>query len=434
MDGPPHHPSSISLEAFSERSDSSPRRPPSSPAKSIDKPTSPVKSPPRRPSPEKKAAPSKSPVQSPTRSPPRPPPASHPSPSHDQVKSSEGEEETPAQPQQDEGRGKAAAAASGGGEGNEQPDKETALREKLQQRRPAKIVRPAATTGQSPPQAVATPTGGENGQARNKRLAKNARSCTVRVDGFIRPFRLPAAKELLESKGGEKLGEDCFWMNNIKTHCYATFQTEEAAARAREALEGIVWPETHGGTLRADFAAETAADAAKGVVPAKSPRGPVPTEGATGGSGGGGGAFSGREGEYTLTLKRDLSSRLGPPVSRQGSLADNGAEEAAGVGVGRGFHADIAGAKKKRELGPSPERARKVTKLEGEGEAPGTSRRGGAPNLDELFRSTKAQPKLYWQPVAEDQVAVKRTKVESNLKRNLDPGGRPYHDPRDDER
>lgn len=49
-----------------------------------------------------------------------------------------------------------------------------------------------------------------------------------------------------------------FWMDAIKTHCYATFESEECAARAREALWGLRWPDERGGLLKAEFAATTA--------------------------------------------------------------------------------------------------------------------------------------------------------------------------------
>lgn len=62
----------------------------------------------------------------------------------------------------------------------------------------------------------------------------------------------------MEAKGGGPLVEGGFWMNMIKTHCYATFASEEAAARAREELWGLRWPDERGGLLKAEFADTTA--------------------------------------------------------------------------------------------------------------------------------------------------------------------------------
>ena len=54
--------------------------------------------------------------------------------------------------------------------------------------------------------------------------------------------------------GGPLVADTGFWMNAIKTHCYATFESEACAARAREALYGLKWPDERGGSLTAEFA------------------------------------------------------------------------------------------------------------------------------------------------------------------------------------
>ena len=48
--------------------------------------------------------------------------------------------------------------------------------------------------------------------------------------------------QLLEDKAGAPVLEGGFWMNSIKTHCYATFDGKEAAERAMAALQGLQWP------------------------------------------------------------------------------------------------------------------------------------------------------------------------------------------------
>jgi len=254
------------------------------------------------------------------------------------------------------------------------------------------------------------------------------------VDGFVRPFRLPAAQELLESRGGEKLGDGCFWMNGIKSHCYATFQTLEAAERAREALDGIQWPEM-GGILSSDFAEQTAAEIAKGVVPIPSARSGAGattaaiafSSTATTTTGG----FGGAAGE--LKRSGSLSARLGPPVD---PLSGSGHS-----GLLHSDKEDSSFTRRKRELGPSPDRPSKATKLgDGGGRIAAAGGGSGGPgrgrevlNLDEIFRTTKVQPKLYWLPVVENKVSEKRSRREENLGRGLDAGGRPFHDPRGDD-
>jgi hypothetical protein len=83
--------------------------------------------------------------------------------------------------------------------------------------------------------------------------AKQAGSSALRVDNFLRPFTQKHLLALLREHG-ELAAEHGFWMNSIKTHCYVRFHHAEAAAAAREALWGLVWPPQHGKswvTLRA---------------------------------------------------------------------------------------------------------------------------------------------------------------------------------------
>ena len=62
-------------------------------------------------------------------------------------------------------------------------------------------------------------------------------------------------RQLMSLKGGGPLvPEHGFWMDGFKKHCYATFQSEECAARAREGLYGLKWPDERGGSLTAEFA------------------------------------------------------------------------------------------------------------------------------------------------------------------------------------
>lgn len=71
-------------------------------------------------------------------------------------------------------------------------------------------------------------------------------TCSVRVDGFVRPFRQSEAQQLLERHGSVRK----FWMDAIKTHCYVLFETVEQAAEARRALSGMTWPVTSDAKLK----------------------------------------------------------------------------------------------------------------------------------------------------------------------------------------
>ncbi|CAN0459517.1 unnamed protein product, partial [Ectocarpus sp. 8 AP-2014] len=54
--------------------------------------------------------------------------------------------------------------------------------------------------------------------------------------------RTSKPKQLLEEKAEAPVLEGGFWMDGIKTHCYATFDGKEAAERAMAALQGLQWP------------------------------------------------------------------------------------------------------------------------------------------------------------------------------------------------
>jgi apoptotic chromatin condensation inducer in the nucleus len=273
--------------------------------------------------------------------------------------------------------------------------------------------------------------------------AKNAVSCTIRVDGFKRPLRVPELKAYLAEKAGADMVEGGFWMDSIKTHCYATFPHSDNATAAREALHNQVWPE-RGGLLKADFSPHTAEDVKSGR--AAPPPAPAPASSAPSGPASGP-TPSPRTPAAQQATRSLLSMAIGQTLGTSGSLGS----------LGSGLKADKENelsTRRKRELGPSPDRVKRSrteesNSLASKGEdynslASGSSRvregerdrdrdreRSRAPpppppvKLDDLFRATKTQPKIYWLPVAEERVAVKRQrKAEAKGKAN----GRPAAD------
>eukprot|EP00466_Bigelowiella_natans_P007241 jgi/Bigna1/76600/fgenesh1_pg.42_\ len=105
-------------------------------------------------------------------------------------------------------------------------------------------------------------TGGSGGAA----SAGSARSPSraMRIDGFVRPFRVSDVRKLLEKHGNVVH----FWMDKIRTHCYTIFSSEEEAAQCKEALDGLVWSEGSVKTLKVLFVAvDEAIDAARPKLP-----------------------------------------------------------------------------------------------------------------------------------------------------------------------
>ncbi|GJS90245.1 calponin homology domain-containing protein [Tanacetum coccineum] len=72
---------------------------------------------------------------------------------------------------------------------------------------------------------------------------------SLRIDHFVRPFTLKAVQELL-GKTGKVVS---FWMDQIKTHCYVTYESVEEATETRNAVCNLQWPVYGGKLLMADF-------------------------------------------------------------------------------------------------------------------------------------------------------------------------------------
>ncbi|KAJ0703866.1 putative transcription regulator SAP family [Helianthus annuus] len=72
---------------------------------------------------------------------------------------------------------------------------------------------------------------------------------SLRIDNFLRPFTLKAVQEFL-GKTGTIVS---FWMDQIKTHCYITYASVEEAIETRNAVCNLQWPVNGGRLLMADF-------------------------------------------------------------------------------------------------------------------------------------------------------------------------------------
>ncbi|KAK8952419.1 hypothetical protein KSP39_PZI003699 [Platanthera zijinensis] len=80
-------------------------------------------------------------------------------------------------------------------------------------------------------------------------IPKKPATTSLRIDNFLRPFTLKAVQELLG-----KTGRVCdFWMDHIKTHCFVTYSSVEEATETRNAVYNLQWPPNGGRFLAADF-------------------------------------------------------------------------------------------------------------------------------------------------------------------------------------
>lgn len=79
-------------------------------------------------------------------------------------------------------------------------------------------------------------------------------STTIHLKNLVRPFTLGQLKQVLGKSG--KIVDDKFWMDKIKSHCFAVFETEDEAKEARQALHGTRWPSSNPKILSVEFATE----------------------------------------------------------------------------------------------------------------------------------------------------------------------------------
>lgn len=79
--------------------------------------------------------------------------------------------------------------------------------------------------------------------------SSKAPTTSLRIDRFLRPFTLKAVQELL-GKTGTVVS---FWMDQIKTHCYVTYSSVEEAVETRNAVYNLQWPANGGRLLIAEF-------------------------------------------------------------------------------------------------------------------------------------------------------------------------------------
>ncbi|CAH9078518.1 unnamed protein product [Cuscuta europaea] len=196
---------------------------------------------------------------------------------------------------------------------------------------------------------------------------------SLRIDNFLRPFTVKAVQELLG-----KTGNVCsFWMDNIKTHCYVTFSSVEEAMETRKAVYGLQWPTYGGRCLIADFVDPQDVKAHLEAGPSNPTAPPVSS---------------------TPAVPSPLQTLPQPalPPARQPSGPWEQVERPHPLSRQPPAH-DHRSTMKERVAGPPSTAAPKT-------ETP------PMPTLDELFRKTKAIPRIYYLPLTDEQVSVKLNK------------------------
>ncbi|KAJ0472178.1 putative transcription regulator SAP family [Helianthus annuus] len=216
-----------------------------------------------------------------------------------------------------------------------------------------------STTPKDAFQTVAKPAFSRSESTKSQDLPKarvvppssKAPTTSLRIDNFLRPFTLKAVQEFL-GKTGTVVS---FWMDQIKTHCYVTYASVEEAIETRNAVCNLQWPVNGGRLLMADFVDP---QEVKNRVdpPPPSPETPSTTTAAP--------LATVQPPQPSPRLKQPLPTPPPPPLSN-----------------------------------PPPARNRAPPPLE-KVDPPIVT-------LDDLFKKTRATPRIYYLPLSDEQVAAK---------------------------
>ncbi|KAL4919483.1 hypothetical protein BDW62DRAFT_179016 [Aspergillus aurantiobrunneus] len=211
--------------------------------------------------------------------------------------------------------------------------------------------------------------------------ALHVATAALYIDGLMRPLQPAALKNHLlsiASPPGKSPDPELivdFYLDPIKTHCFARFVDVSTASRARSFLHGTVWPkEKTRKNLFVDFIPEQKVqDWIQREESSRGRRGPPPRWEVT---------YDRRGDEVEAVLEEVGLKASGSHVER-GSAPKEFTHPPP-----RGPRAEME-ARDKRPSGPS--------------QASRSSQPGqGFKPLDELFKSTTAKPKLYYLPVPRD--------------------------------
>ncbi|XP_071914731.1 uncharacterized protein [Coffea arabica] len=195
---------------------------------------------------------------------------------------------------------------------------------------------------------------------------------SLRIDRFLRPFTLKAVQELLGKTGTVTN----FWMDQIKTHCYVSYSSVEEAVETRNAVYNLQWPPNGGRLLVAEFV-DPQEVKVRAEAPPQSPATPVSS---------GAGAPPVPQHVHPQPSPRPQLPKQQlpqPPLPPPPPLSN--------PPPSREHPASV---KERLTLPPPP---------------PPLPEKIDPPilTLDDLFRKTKATPRIYYLPLSDGQVAAK---------------------------
>ncbi|KAH6796666.1 SAP domain-containing protein [Perilla frutescens var. hirtella] len=202
---------------------------------------------------------------------------------------------------------------------------------------------------------------------------------SLRIDRFLRPFTLKAVQELLGKTGTVTN----FWMDHIKTHCYVAYSSVEEAVETRNAVYNLQWPPNGGRLLVAEFVdpqevkSRLEAPLASPATPSASTT-PTQTPSAA------------QPSPRQQSLKQQIPPPLPPPPLSNPPHVRERLHPSPREPLPR---EQPLPARDRLNLPPPPPLPEKV-------DPPIVT-------LDDLFRKTKATPRIYYLPLSDELVAAK---------------------------
>lgn len=197
---------------------------------------------------------------------------------------------------------------------------------------------------------------------------------SLRIDRFLRPFTLKALQELL-GRTGTVID---FWMDHIKTHCYVSYSSVEEAVETRNGVYNLQWPPNGGRLLIAEFV-DPQEVKARVEAPPQSPSAPANS------------AASVPHTPQAMQLPQPSprqqvqKQQLQPPA-----LPPPPPPHLSNPPTPRDHPTPV---RERLTLPPPPPLPEKV-------DPPIVT-------LDDLFKKTKATPRIYYLPLSDEQVAAK---------------------------
>ncbi|CAI9777633.1 unnamed protein product [Fraxinus pennsylvanica] len=217
----------------------------------------------------------------------------------------------------------------------------------------------------------------------------------LRIDNFLRPFTLKAVQELLGKTGTITN----FWMDPIKTHCYISYSSVEEAVETRNAVYNLQWPPNGGRFLVAEFVdpqevkTRVEAPPLSPATPGSAPPNFPP-------------AHPTAQHPQPSLHQQPQRQHLPPPPSLPSPPLANlpPAKERPQLEREPLQREQPLPARERPNLPPPPPLAEKV-------DPPIVT-------LDDLFRKTKATPRIYYLPLSDELVAEKLKAQGKNVKQS----------------